>query len=291
MIHPKPGKHRGLINAGLLRRHQHAGKYDVSIDDQGCASGCDARSGVDCLFVILAAMNADPDQSSAPVHSPPAPASSQPVSSPQASSPQARRRWPLRIAFAVGGMVLGALVGMAVQAAVSTTGVLGPGMDDLISEQAAGFQKLQAKMDALRNTADPAQIKSMAADLGTLLAEQEKLARRTHEELRGARAEIDRLKEHALEAAGAAGGANLWLKPGESMTIGQSGTVLSFINFGGPTSGTRTSRVAVNVAGEPKTLGVGDAAMVSSGSDTYKIIYKQTAPRADGRVGFDVVKE
>jgi hypothetical protein len=188
-------------------------------------------------------------------------------------------------------MALGALVGMGVQAAVSTTGVLGPGMEDLITEQSAGFQKLEAKLDALRNTTDPAQIKSMATDLNTLLAEQEKLAQRTHEELRGARAEIDRLKEQALDAAGAAGGADLWLKPGESVTVGQAGTVLSFVNFGGPTSSTRTSRVAVNVAGEARTLGVGDAALVKAGSDTYRVIYKQTSPRADGRVGFDLVKE
>jgi hypothetical protein len=208
-----------------------------------------------------------------------------------ASPPQARGSWALRAVFAFGGMVLGALVGMAVQAAVSTTGVLGPDMADLITEQSTNFKKLEAKLDAIRNTTDPAQIKSMAADLDTLLAEQEKLAQRTHEELRGARAEIDRLKEQLLEATGAAGGANLWLKPGESVTVGQAGTVFSFTNFAGPTSGTRTTKVAVNVAGESKPLGVGDAAQVKAGSDTYKVIYKQTAPRADGRVGFDLVKE
>ena len=38
-------------------------------------------------------------------------------------------------------------------------------------------------------------------------------------------------------------------------------------------------------------IDVGDAVQVKAGSDTYKIIYKQTTPRADGRVGFDVVKE
>ena len=208
-----------------------------------------------------------------------------------ASSTPTRRGWPLRVVFAIGGMILGALVGMAVQTAVSTTGVLGPGMDDLITEQSAGFQKLEAKLDALRKTTDPAQIKSTTADLGTLLAAQEKLAQRTTEELRGARGEIERLKEQALESNGATGGANLWLKPGESVTVGQAGTVLSLINFSGPTSGTRTTRVAVNVAGEQKILGVGDASQMKAGSDAYKIIYKQTAPRADGRVGFDVVKE
>jgi hypothetical protein len=217
-----------------------------------------------------------------------------------ASSPPARRRWPLRIVFAVGGMVAGALVGMAVQAAVSTTGVLGPGMEDLITEQSANFQKLQAKLDSLGSTTDPAQIKSMAKDLDTLLAQQEKLAQRTHEELRGAKAEIDRLKEQALESTGAAGGANLWLKPGESVTIGragpggqagQAGTVVSFTSFSGPTASTRTTGAVIKVGGETKRLGVGDAAQVKAGSDSYRIIYKQTAPRADGRVGFDVVKE
>lgn len=188
-------------------------------------------------------------------------------------------------------MILGALVGMAVQAAVSTTGVLGPGMEDLINEQSTNFQKLEAKLDALRNTTDPAQIKLMAADLQTLLAQQEKLTQRANEELRGARAEIDRLKEQALEASGTAGGADLWLKAGESVTVGQVGTVLSLVSFSGQTAGTRTQRAVLNVAGESKTLGVGDAAQVKAGGKTYKVIYKQIAPRADGRVGFDVVKE
>jgi len=197
----------------------------------------------------------------------------------------------MRVLFGIGGMVLGALVGMAVQTAVSTTGVLGPGMDELIAEQSTNFQKLEAKLDALRNTTDPAQIKVMAGDLQTLLAQQQKLAQRAQDELRGARAEIDRLKEQALESGGAAGGANLWLKPGESVTVGKAGTVVSLTNFSGRSAGTRTTNVVLNVAGEAKTLGVGDAAQVKAGSDTYSIIYKQTAARTDGRVGFDVVKE
>lgn len=211
------------------------------------------------------------------------------ATSPASSQPKAG--WPLRVFFAVGGMILGALVGMAVQAAVSTTGVLGPGMEDLITEQTVNFQKLDAKLDAIRNTTDPAQIKIIAADLQTLLAQQEKLTQRANEELRGARAEIDRLKEQALEASGAAGGADLWLKAGESVSVGQAGTVVSLVNFRGQNAGTRTMSVVVNVAGESKTLGVGDAAPVKAGGETYKIIYKQTAARADGRVGFDVVKE
>ena len=207
------------------------------------------------------------------------------------ASTQARFGWPLRAVFAVGGMILGAVVGMVVQAAVSTTGVLGPGMEDLINEQSASFQKLEAKIDTLRTTSDPVQIKSISAELQTLLTDQQRLAQRANEELRGARAEIDRLKEQAFEASGAAGGADLWLKPGESVSVGQAGTVLSLVNYSGPTSGTRTTRVVMNVAGESKTLAVGDAAQMKVGNETFKIIYKQTAPRADGRVGFDVVKE
>jgi len=40
---------------------------------------------------------------------------------------------------ALGGMIVGALVGIGVQQGVESTGLLGPGIDELVQEQASNF--------------------------------------------------------------------------------------------------------------------------------------------------------
>jgi hypothetical protein len=181
-------------------------------------------------------------------------------------------------------MVVGALVGTVVNIGVSATGVLGPGMEELISEQVAGFAKIDAKLESLRAaSADPAQAKSIAGELQALIAHQKALAERTAEELRGARAQIEQLQGELLEVRGATRGVDLWLREGEGATIGQKGNVFSVLDL-------RSGAAIVNAGGERKSLAPGGAVEFKAGSDTWRVIYKLAERRADRRVGFDVVK-
>jgi hypothetical protein len=187
------------------------------------------------------------------------------------------------VLWGIGGMVIGSLVGMAVNLAVAHTGVLGPGMEELISEQSAGFAKIDAKLEALRNITDPAQARALGAEIETLVEEQRALADRAGEELRGARAQIEQLQSELLEVRGATSGVDLWLREGEGATIGAKGNVFSVLGF-------RGGAVTVNAGGERKNLLPGDAADFKVGDATYRVIYKLAERRADRRVGFDVVK-
>ncbi len=186
-------------------------------------------------------------------------------------------------ALGLGGMVLGALVGIAVQEAVASTGMLGPGLDVLIDEQNANFERIQSKLAELAAAEDLTTSQALAAELESLIAEQEELAHRAQDELRGARTEIARLKEEALEATGTAGGANLWLGIGESVTVGAPGNVLGLLRI------QHGNDVRVNVSGEVKEVLLGDFVEFPVGESTIRVFYKQAKPRQDGRVGFDVV--
>jgi hypothetical protein len=180
-------------------------------------------------------------------------------------------------------MIAGALVGTVVNIALSSTGLLGPGMEEFISEQSDGFAQIDAKLDALRATTDPAQAKALAGEIQTLLAQQQAYADRTADELRGARSQIEQLQAELLEVRGATSGVDLWLREGEGATIGAKGNVFSVLGF-------RSGQVSVNAGGERKSLKPGDAAEFNIGAETYRVIYKHAERRADRRVGFDVVK-
>jgi hypothetical protein len=180
-------------------------------------------------------------------------------------------------------MVVGALVGTVVNIGVSATGVLGPGMEELISEQVAGFAKIDAKLESLRTTTDPAQAKSIAGELEALIAQQKAMTERANDELRGARAQIEQLQGELLEVRGATTGVDLWLREGEGATIGQKGNVFSVLDL-------RSGAAIVNAGGERKSLAPGGAVEFKAGDDTWRVIYKLAERRADRRVGFDVVK-
>ncbi|MEZ6241624.1 MAG: hypothetical protein R3B57_01125 [Phycisphaerales bacterium] len=187
----------------------------------------------------------------------------------------------------LAGVVVGALIGLAVQAGVQSTGVLGPGIDQLIDKQDSNFAALEAKLDELSKTDDPARAKELAKDIDALVAQQKSYAERAQDELKGARAELDRLKQDALEASGSAGGANLWLKPGESVTIaGKPGNVFAFNNL---TYRGRFNDLTVNVSGKTERMIVGGHVDFPADNGSWRVIYKQSEARADGRVGFDVV--
>ncbi len=180
-------------------------------------------------------------------------------------------------------MVLGALVGTLVNIAISQTGVLGPGLDELISDQMAGFAKIDAKLEALRTTTDPAQARTLTAELETLIDQQRKLTDRANDELRGARQQIEQLQGELLAVRGATSGVDLWLREGEGATIGARGNVFSVLGF-------RGGAVIVNAGGERRNLAPGDSVDFTVDDTIYRVIYKLAERRSDRRVGFDVVK-
>lgn len=184
-------------------------------------------------------------------------------------------------------VVIGVLFGLAIETGVGATGILGPGVDQLIAEQAEGFQNLEAKLEALRNTTDPEKAAKLTGEIETLLGRQQQLGQRTETELRAARAEIEKLRAEVLEAKGATTGADIWLMPGESITVaGKAGNVFGFNSF---TFSNNTSDITVNVSGERTRLKIGDAAEFPADNGTWKVIYKIGEKRSDDRVGFDLV--
>lgn len=198
-------------------------------------------------------------------------------------TPAKPRSWFLTCTLALGGMVLGALVGIGVQEAIASTGALGPGLDVLIDEQDANFERVHAKLAALAGAGDVTTARSITTELQGLITEQEGFARRAKDELLGARAEIARLKEEALDARGTVGGANLWLGVGESVTVGEASSVLSLLAV------YPNNSIRVNAAGENKQIALGDSIEFGAQASRVRVFYKQAEARADGRVGFDVV--
>ena len=127
--------------------------------------------------------------------------------------------------------MLGAVIGLAVQIGVESTGALGPGIEDVITQQTEGFDRLESTLRELRGAREPARQKELQKEIRELVGGQRELAERTADELRGSRDEIRRLQAAALDAGQAALGADLWLKPGEGATIGSRDHVLSLLRF------------------------------------------------------------
>ncbi len=187
----------------------------------------------------------------------------------------------------LAAVVVGALIGIGVQAGVESTGVLGPGIDALIERQDSSFAALDAKLEELRTTSDPARAKELAGEIDALVAHQKSASVRMADEIRGLTAENARLKQTALDTRGASAGAEVWLKPGESITVaGKPGNVFALNRF---TYTGRTDDLTTNVSGRATRMIVGTNADFPADGGVWRVIYKQAEARADERVGFDVV--
>jgi hypothetical protein len=191
----------------------------------------------------------------------------------------------IAVVAALGGMVLGGVVEFFVQGAMESTGWFGPTLDAVINDQKANFAEIRAKLDALRQAVPGSpEAQKLQAELEKLLSEQEKLAGRTHTELRGFQQEVSRLKEEALEKRGSASGADFWLAPSESVTVRDRGNVFALLDIrysGG--------LITVNASGKNSQMKPGDFVEFPTGNSTCKVFYKHGLPREDGRVGFDIV--
>ncbi|HUQ52720.1 MAG TPA: hypothetical protein VM692_10905 [Gammaproteobacteria bacterium] len=183
---------------------------------------------------------------------------------------------------AVGGMVLGTLVGTGVQQVLARTGVLGPGVDSLIAEQQANFVEVNSKLDTLRQVSNDPAAQRALTELRTLLTQQGALATQTEQQLKLLSGEVAASKERELAERGMSGGADFWLKLGESMNLRSPENVFALRGYA-------QGLAIVNLGGAAaKRLAVGDAIDFKVGEDACKVFYKQATPRADGRIGFDV---
>lgn len=181
----------------------------------------------------------------------------------------------------LGGMVLGAIIGMAVQVGVESTGLLGPTVESLIAEQQANFTDVNARLDELKNKSTDKEMKASLAELGKLLKRQDELARQANSELAYLGEQVSALRDQQLAEAGFAGGADVWLKKGESINVGSRRHVFGLLRA-------QQTFADVNLDGTRKRLSVGDSIPLQSDDASCTVFYKQAEPRADGRVGFDL---
>jgi hypothetical protein len=189
-----------------------------------------------------------------------------------------KRREQLRAAaIALGGMVVGALVGIIVQVGVEATGMLGPSVEALLDEQQGNFEEVHSRLDELRGSTDDPELSRRLDDLAKLIERQDELRQQARSELVAFGNEVATLRNESLAERGFAGGADFWLAVGESASIGDKQHVLGVV---------RLWQTAADVIfnGEKSRLSVGD--LVSS--DDCQVFFKQARPREDKRVGFDV---
>jgi hypothetical protein len=210
--------------------------------------------------------------------------STQPLTSAQA---KAKSKMGLRLAAlggAIFGMVFGSVVDMFVQGAMESTGYFGPTLDSVLEEQQTNFGSIQAKLAELNASKDEAERTQIQNELDTLLKKQEKIASTMHEELVNSHQQMEKLRADSLAERGSAGGVDIWLKTGESISVGSRQNVFSFNGVDG------YKRAKVNHSGKKHTLTPGDFVEVPVADEIWKVFYKQVSSEGDkNRAGFDVV--
>ncbi len=184
-------------------------------------------------------------------------------------------------ALALGGMVIGSIVGIAVQVGVESTGMLGPSVEALIAEQESNFDEIGARIESLRGMASSPESSKALNELETLLARQGELRLQANNELAYLGGQVASLRDEALQDRGFAGGADFWLDVGESVSVGDERHVLGVVRTWG-------NAVDVNLNGKKSRLTVGDSISVGKEGGDCAVFVKQARRKEDGRVGFDV---
>ncbi len=180
-------------------------------------------------------------------------------------------------ALALGGMIVGALVGIAVQVGVESTGMLGPGVESLMSEQESNFEALHSRLDTLQAAADDPELARELGEIAALLQRQDELRQTARLEIEMLVNEVASLRRQNLAEQDLAGGADVWLGAGEGVSIGDKQNVIGVI---------RIWETAADVVlnGEPSRISVGG--FVST--DDCIVFLKQANRAEDNRAGFDV---
>jgi hypothetical protein len=140
---------------------------------------------------------------------------------------------------------------------------------------------VNGKLDALRQTSKEPEVQRALAEISQLLQKQSALAQQSEQQLRLLATEAAATKDRELAEHGMSGGADFWLKGGESFNLGARNQVFGLQAYG-------RGIAVVNLSGSVKRLGVGDVIEFSAGDKPCKVFFKQATPREDGRVGFDL---
>jgi len=220
---------------------------------------------------------------------PTAPPPSEPTEA-EASADQAKAKSKMKLRLvalggAIFGMVFGAVIEMFVQGAMESTGFFGPTLDSVLEQQETNFTSIQAKLAELSTTKDEKERSRIQKELDTLFKSQEKIASSISEELVSSQKQIESLRLDSLATQGAAGGADLWLKAGESISVGTRQNVFSFTGLDA------YHRAKINLSGESQVLELGDFVEAPTPNGNWKVFYKQKY-KGDDRYqsGFDVVR-
>ena len=179
--------------------------------------------------------------------------------------------------IALGGMVVGAVVGIAVQVGIESTGMLGPSVESLLEEQEANFSDINTRLAELKDQSSDPAVKKSLADLERLLTRQGELQSKANSELTALTGQVASLRQASLEELGFAGGADFWLGSGESVAVGDREHVMGVTRVWGDV-------VDVRLNGQKSRLNVGDALT----TEKCTVFYRQGRRADDGRVGFDV---
>jgi len=185
------------------------------------------------------------------------------------------------------GIVFGGTVEYFVGGLLDSTGWFGPTIDNIVEEQNANFADLRAKLDALGKAAPGSpEAAALQKEINALVATQEKLTGRTHEEIASLQEALEAMRAQLLAEKGSAGGADFWLLMNEGVTLREAGNVFSLIGVN-----SRGVSVDVNLSGTVKRLKPGDFVEFQTSDSNCKVFYKAGRAREDGRYGFDLVCE
>lgn len=188
------------------------------------------------------------------------------------------------LSAALVGMVIGAVVEMFVQGWLESTGWFGPTLDTVIEEQMSNFDAIQKKLAELQLAANDTDRARLSKELEQLLTRQEELTTRTHDEIRIYQQQLDALREQAMAATGAAGGADIWLGAGESVSVGSRDEVFAVNRLYG-------SYIGATLSGKNSRLAPGEYFETAGDGPTYRVYLKQMPNDASSkRAGFDIVK-
>ncbi len=180
-------------------------------------------------------------------------------------------------ALAVGGMIVGALVGIAVQIGVESTGMLGPGVESLMSEQDSNFNALHARLDSLQAEADDPELARELGEIAALLQRQDELRQTANLEIEMLVNEVASLRQQNLAEQDLAGGADVWLAAGEGVSVGDKRNVIGVVRIWAT-----SADVVLN--GEQTRISVGGFVA----TDDCVVFLKQANRPEDNRAGFDV---
>ena len=189
------------------------------------------------------------------------------------ASDEAKAKFKMKLRFvalggAIFGMIFGAVIEMFVQGAMESTGFFGPTLDSVLEQQETNFTSIQAKLAELGATKDEKERSRIQKELDELIKSQEKISNSINEELVSSQEQIESLRLDSLESAGMAGGADVWLKSGESITVGNRQNVFSFKGLDA------YYRARVNISGKQHTLTLGDLVEAPTPDGNWKVFYK-----------------